>query len=69
MFFKVEAEVNAPDRVLDESMLPPGVSNKSVIILDDASRTIEINGRVPYPGYYTFLVHYLQPENPGNVST
>ena len=62
---KVEAEVSSPDRVIDENIMPAGVTDKKLVRLDSLNRTIDINGKVPSPGYYKLLVHYYQPENPG----
>ncbi|XP_074042767.1 laminin subunit alpha [Leptinotarsa decemlineata] len=45
---------------------PPvkGNNESSYIWLNPSYNSIDLKGRVPFPGYYTFIVHYYQPQFP-----
>jgi laminin alpha 3/5 len=61
---KIEAESSDPERIAPRESMPDGVTDKNLILLDKQKQMVEISGKVPNPGYYTFLVHYHQPDNP-----
>lgn len=46
-----------PSTVLDGST--------ELVYLDDNDSMIDVTGKVPNPGPYTFVVHYYQPDHPG----
>jgi laminin alpha 3/5 len=45
----------------------PGVYDNStgLVYLDQTDSMIDVNGKVPHPGQYVFVVHYYQPNHPG----
>lgn len=45
--------------------MPKSVGDAKLVVLDDRNRSLSIKGMVPTSGYYTILVHYHQPDNPG----
>lgn len=40
-----------------------------LVYLDESDSMIDIAGKVPKPGPYTFIVHYFQPDHPGKWIT
>lgn len=51
---------------LGKNRPPVKVSNEtSYVWLNPAENSVDLKGKVPYPGYYTFVVHYYQPDYPG----
>ncbi|KAK3929045.1 Laminin subunit alpha [Frankliniella fusca] len=46
---------------------PPMISDNtsSLIYLDYANPSVDVEGKVPGPGQYVFVVHYYQPDHPG----
>jgi laminin alpha 3/5 len=45
----------------------PGVYDNitGLVYLDQTDSMIDVNGKVPHPGQYVFVVHYYQPNHPG----
>lgn len=45
----------------------PGVydNNTGLVYLDHRDSMIDVSGKVPHPGQYVFVVHYYQPDHPG----
>ncbi|ERL89440.1 hypothetical protein D910_06807 [Dendroctonus ponderosae] len=50
------AAINKPSVVL--------INNSSFVWLNKRYATIDMRGKVPDPGYYTFVLHYYQPDYP-----
>lgn len=48
----------------------PGVydNNTGLVYLDHRDSMIDVSGKVPHPGQYVFVVHYYQPDHPGEPS-
>lgn len=42
-------------------------NNNSFVWLNKAHNDVDMKGKVPEPGYYTFVLHYYQPDFPGKV--
>lgn len=42
-------------------------NSTSVVYLGSTSEPIKLESKVPTPGDYVFVVHYFQPNNPGNI--
>lgn len=40
-----------------------------LVYLDENDAMIDVIGKVPKPGLYTFIVHYYQPDHPGRSWT
>lgn len=47
---------------------PPDAFNKTAgyIYLDDEEPEVTVKGKVAQPGEYVFVIHYYQPDYPGN---
>ncbi|CAH0382822.1 unnamed protein product [Bemisia tabaci] len=61
---KVEFEAGAPEQVAKE--LPTGIydNQTGLIFLNHADPMIDVRAKVPNPSYYSFVVHYYQPDHP-----
>lgn len=46
---------------------PPNIYDNmtNLIYLDHNDPMIDVRSKVPHPGYYVFVVHYFQPNYPG----
>lgn len=38
----------------------------TLVYLDDKNPSVDVEGKVPGPGQYVLVVHYYQPDHPGN---
>lgn len=50
----------------DRETRPPILDNSTMVVyLAPQSEPIKIESKVPNPGDYMFVVHYYQPDHPG----
>lgn len=62
---KVKFEVGNEQQI--SKIRPPHIhdNTSNLIYLDHNDAMVDIRSKVPYPGYYVFVVHYYQPDYPG----
>ena len=63
---QVEFESNVDGKKADPAWLPPMLDNGTVVVhLNQTSPTVDITGSLREAGDYVFVVHYYQPNLPG----
>lgn len=63
--FQIEFEEGNENQLATE-MPADIISNTTrLIYLDHKDAMVDVKGKVPVQGYYTFVVHYYQPDFPG----
>lgn len=64
--FQVDFEKGNEGRVA--TVFPSNIhDNKAgLVYLDSTDSMVDVSGKVPYPGQYIFVIHYYQPDHPGN---
>lgn len=62
--FKVEIESGTGG---DRDLRPPILDNSTIVVyLAPKSESVKIESKVLSPGDHIFVVHYYQPDHPGN---
>lgn len=63
---KIEFKIGNETRVSTTAPKDIFDNSTSLIILNDEDSIVELPGKVPSPGAYVFIVHFYQPDFPGD---
>lgn len=63
---KIEFKVGNENRLSTTAPKDIFDNSTSLIILDHEDSIVDLAGKVPSPGAYVFIVHFYQPDFPGN---